>query len=113
MTTTLTGAQFKAQRERMGLSTAWLARRWGVTLLTVQRWENTTISEATARRFLQLVDRYNTQVQTLAGAGAPTISVPRTDDQVTDGYPSAWHRSIAFTAAATTGAELVYLQEGP
>ena len=55
----MTPALFKATRETLGLSVAWLARRWGVRRQSVDRWESgeRSIPDAIALD-LQSLDAY-------------------------------------------------------
>lgn len=105
----MTPAEFKARRESLGLSSAWLAKRWGVSLLSVQRWErNRAMPPLVERDFAAIEDEADMAVADGIRLGAATISVPRTDAESTDGYPSAYHRALALRVARETGAELVF-----
>lgn len=105
----MTPAEFKARRERMGLSTQWLATRWGVSLLSVQRWErNRAIPDALAADFESIEDAFRDAVDTGAWAGKRVLTVPRVDAESLDGYPPAYHRAVALGIAERTGARIVY-----
>ena len=108
----MTPAEFKARREALGLSSAWLAKRWGVSLMSVQRWErNRTMPGAVALDFEHLERAARDAVADGAARGASVIEVPRTDAESTDGYPSAYHRAVALRVAEATGARIEFAGE--
>lgn len=105
----MTPAEFKARRERMGLSTQWLATRWGVSLLSVQRWErNRAIPDGLAADFESIEDAFRDAVDTGEWESRDVLSVPRVDSESTDGFPSAYHRAVALGIAERTGARIVF-----
>ena len=109
----MTPAEFKARREALGLSTRWLAERWGVSHLSVQRWErNRAIPAELARDFEAIEDQADATVALGVEREDGSIGIPRTDAQSMDGYPAAYHRAVALRIARETGAELVFRYEG-
>lgn len=106
----MTPAEFKATRETLGLSSQWLADRWGVALYSVQRWERSrALPEELAIDIEGLVTRMRDEVDRAAfGGGARVIEVPRMDVESPDEMPAAYHRAVAFAAARRTGARIVY-----
>jgi len=104
----MTPAEFKARRERMGLS----AQRWGVSLLSVQRWErNRAIPDALAADFESIEDAFRDAVDTGAWVERGVLAVPRVDAESLDGYPSAYHRAVALAIAERTGARIEFGDE--
>lgn len=105
----MTPAELKARRERMGLSAQWLAARWGVSLLSVQRWERSrAIPDALAADFESIEDAFRDAVDTGAWRGERVLTVPRVDAESLDGYPSAYHRAVALAIAERTGARIEF-----
>lgn len=109
----MTPAEFKATREALGLSSQWLADRWGVALYSVQRWERSrALPEELAIDIEGLVTRMRDEVDRAAfGGGDLVIEVPRTDAESPDEMPAAYHRAVAFAVARVTGARIVYAGE--
>jgi hypothetical protein len=105
----VTPAEVKAWRERMGLSTRWLAERWDCPEQSVQRWERSRVLPAGLVADLwKLIRTFTVEASTLAASGAATIWVPRTDADSPDGRPAAWHRAVGLEAAAITSATLTF-----
>lgn len=106
----MTPAEFKATREALGLSSQWLADRWGVALYSVQRWERSrTLPEELSLDIEGLVRRMEVDVdRTAFGGGDRIIEVPRTDAESPDEMPAAYHRAVALAVARRTGARIVY-----
>lgn len=105
----MTPAEFKARREALGLSTRWLADRWGVSHLSVQRWErNRAIPPELERDFADIERRADDTVKACVEREPESIEVPRTDANSVDGYPAAYHRAVALRIARETGAEIVF-----
>lgn len=106
----MTPAEFKATREALGLTSQWLADRWGVALYSVQRWERSrTLPEELAIDVEGLVSRMRDDIDRAAfGGGDRVIEVPRTDAESPDEMPAAYHRAVALAAARRTGARIVY-----
>ena len=105
-------AEFKAKREAMGLSSAWLAKRWGVSLMSVQRWErNKEMPKAVQLDFLNLMDDFADEVEQGIAEDAPIISVPRIDAASPDEFPSAYHRAIAERVTEQKRARIVFTEE--
>lgn len=106
----MTPAEFKATREALGLSSQWLADRWGVALYSVQRWERSrALPEELAVDIEGLVTRMRDEVDRAAfGGGDRVIEVPRTDAESPDEMPAAYHRAVACAAARRTGARIAF-----
>lgn len=106
----MTPAEFKATRESLGLSSQWLADRWGVALYSVQRWERgRTLPEELSIDIEGLVSKMRDDIDRAAfGGGGRVIEVPRTDAESPDEMPSAYHRAVAIAVARRTGARIVY-----
>lgn len=108
----MTPAEFKARRESLGLSTAWLARRWDVSLMSVQRWERNRPMPTLVERDFDAIVRYAyAAVADGVDRGDPVLTVPRTDAESPDGYPSAYHRAVALRIADRTGARIEFAGE--
>lgn len=109
----MTPAELKATREALGLSSQWLADRWGVALYSVQRWERgRTLPEELAIDVEGLVSRMRDDVDRASfGGGDRVIEVPRTDTESPDEMPAAYHRAVALAVARETGARIVYTGE--
>lgn len=103
----LTPAEFKANRERMGLSTRWLATRWNTQEQSVQRWErHRQPPPEFVEDLLDLVDLFDAQVVTYLTSAHHQYVVPRVS--VVDGYPAPWWRAAALEASRHTGAAITY-----
>lgn len=109
----MTPAELKSTREALGLSSQWLADRWGVALYSVQRWERgRTLPEELAVDLEGLVRRMGVDVERMSlGGGDRVIEVPRTDAESPDEMPAAYHRAVALAVARETGARIVYAGE--
>lgn len=94
----MTPAELKAWRERLGLSTRWLAERWHVRELTVQRWErDRQAPDGVLADMQQLIAAYRIQAATLAATGQKAVEVPRVDSATPDpAWPAAWYRAVAL-----------------
>lgn len=106
----MTPAELKGWRERLGLSTRWLAKRWNVRELTVQRWErNRQPPDEVVADMWQLVTIYRQQAADLAAAPDEVALVPRVE-AVNQGqpWPAAWQRAVAIES----GKRLQFLEEG-
>lgn len=101
----MTPAENKALRESMGLTLKWLADRWGVTVQSVKRWENSrTPPPLIAKDMLDLKRRFDGEVQKLVENGGRCVKVPRRDRDCTGSEQSAaWVRAIAQRAREQTG----------
>ena len=105
----MTPAEFKARREAMGLSTQWLATRWNVSLMSVQRWErNRSMPSGLAEDFETIEDGFREDVDMGIDESLPVLRVPRVDSDSDDGFPAAYHRAVALRIAERTGAQLVF-----
>lgn len=110
----MTPAEFKATRERLGLTVRWLAERWGVQETTIQRWErNRALPSDLAEDMGGLAGRFDVQVDALRAAGAAVLRVPRRDGESPDQMPAAWHRAAALTAVAGTGSRIEWIPGEP
>ncbi len=110
MTGELTPAEVKAWRERMGLSTRWLAERWGTPEPSVQRWERRrSLPPGLVADFTGIIADFDARVESLAAAGHDRYVVPRVSS--VEGYPAAWHRAVALAASLRTGARLDFAAE--
>jgi len=111
----LTPAEAKSIRERMGLSTRWLAQRWERDERLVQRWERMRVLPAPlATDLTNLRAHFAAQVQALADDPAvDPIMVPRVDPDSADGFPAAWHRAVGLAAADLTGRRLRFTEPDP
>jgi len=105
--TTVTAADFRAARERYGLTVQWLADTLRVRQRTVHRWEagHTPIPDGVADElaawhaaYLDAVTEYNDHAE----AGGPVL-VPRLDADSVDNFPAAFHRAAALEAVMTCG----------
>ena len=104
--TTISPAELKCQRERMGLTTKWLAERWDVAELSVKRWEKNRVMPAEfTEDWLALLYDYAQQVDTYSRRD--TIIVPRVN---TDSlaYPGAFYRSAGLDANRETSAPIEF-----
>lgn len=112
----MTPAEFKATREHLGLTSKWLAERWGVAVHSVERWEKDRILPDDLLEDLLLIKRYADELIGIAvkhgenGLQIETpLDVPRTaKDDYNKEYPPAFWRMIAWEAADRTGDRIVY-----
>jgi hypothetical protein len=110
----VTPAEVKAWRERMGLSTRWLAERWERPEPSVQRWERArTLPVGLVTDLQTLIHEFDQQVTSLVASARQLIWVPRTDADSPDDRPATWHRAVALTAARQTGATLTFIDPSP
>lgn len=103
---TISPAELKCQRERMGLTTKWLAERWDVAEYSVKRWEtNRLLPTEFIEDWLALMYDYAQQVDTYSKRDA--IIVPRVNmDSLA--YPGAFYRSAGLDANRETGAPIEF-----
>ena len=105
----MTPAELKCARERLGLTTQWLADRWGVALYSVKRWETSrTVPDDLAADVEVMLDRMDGAIESGRFCADRVIEVPRTDAESPGGMPAAYHRAVAFEVARETGARLKY-----
>ena len=100
----MNGAEFKVLRESLGLSLAWLAKRWGLeSERGPKRWQerNEPIPEARAADMEQLaaiadglVEWQLTELLADA-AGDRRLLVPRVDADSPDEFPASFYRAVA------------------
>lgn len=108
----MTPAEFKCTRELLGLSTRWLADRWGVSHLSVQRWErDRTLPDELARDVDDMADGFWRLVRDGMARSDGSIEVPRTDAACRGELPSAYYRRAAAIVARTTEGEIVFRAE--
>lgn len=103
---TIRPAELKCQRERMGLTTKWVAERWDVAEYSVKRWENNRLlpAEFTEDWVAMLYD-YEQQINTYSQRDV--IIVPRVNvDSLA--YPGAFYRSAGLDANRETGAPIEF-----
>lgn len=110
----MTPAEFRVVRERLGLTTKWLAEFFGVQHRNVQVWDRgdrpqgvptaraTTLREL-ERAARQQVDELGAQLRRRRRDGRPLLRTYRTDAeyQEHDGgpYSASWHRALVGRAA--------------
>lgn len=111
----INSAEMKCLRESMGLTTKWLAIRWGVAESSVKRWEHTRLLHEPLEQDLRaLKKRFDTEVRQQADAadsnshtGRQTIlTVPRVDGHAGGDYPASWYRAIAQQVRDRCGARI-------
>ena len=100
----MNGATFRATRERLGLTTRWIADELDVNERSVHRWENgqSPIPEGVVGALEEwgaLHDQYVTEAR-------DPVVVPRTGHR--GGFPAAWWRAVAAEAHREHGAGIDY-----
>ena len=122
----MTSAEFRVLRERLGLTTNWLAQHLDVLNRSVQRWDRgdraQTVPAEPARamreleqqardRVDELVQQLHTQADSLSGQRLPTVTTYVTDEQyqVLNGGPwtASWHRAVVGRAMEAYGRPVV------
>lgn len=107
----VTGADFRATREKFGLTVQWVADALRVRERTVHRWESGTVLipegvtdelavwraayRDTADQFAAAIEEDRDETQ----PHAAVLLVPRLDRHSLDRYPAAFHRAAALEAA--------------
>lgn len=105
----MTPAELKSRREALGLPVRWLAERWGVSTVTVQRWERDRAVPTELADDLRGIElAADDLARGLADAGGD-VAVPATDAESPDGMPAAYHRAVALRAVARSGGRIVYM----
>lgn len=108
----MTPAEFKCCRESLGLSTRWLADRWGVSEYSVQRWErNRILPDDLQADLLGLQVRFAAEISKGVGERGETIIVPRTNVDSVQGFPAAWWRLIAWQVRLKTEGLILYYDD--
>ena len=125
----LTGAELKAMREYLGLSTAWMAEKLVIGERRIQRMESA--QEPMAEPVVKLIDKAQADAQDLvekmtplyrrkvkAAGGAPALlPTYRIDKDGFDAgleYPARWHRHVAARICdGAPGAIIVYNDQMP
>lgn len=108
----LTPAEFKCLRASLGLTTKWLADRWGVAEFSVKRWERARmLPEEFSEDMLGLRRRFLDEVDQGKACVADSISVPRTDRDTDLGFPSAWWQLIAWRVHEETGQMILFYDD--
>lgn len=107
-------AEMKCLRESLGLSTAWLARRWDVAERSVQRWERDRQLPVALEEDLErlAVERDQQVAAIVRESGNAPILVPRLDREG-DEWPAEWHRAVALIAQKRTGRRIEFLPDTP
>lgn len=110
MGTTMTSAEFKCLRESMGLTTKWLAARWGVAEHSVQRWErNRTLPDELAEDMARLKMQFDGEAERASELGGDYFLVPRNDRfRNEDDMPAAWHHMIAQRVSERTKIRILF-----
>lgn len=123
----MTGAELRATREYLGLSTKWIADHLVIGERRIQRMESgkesipqvivdliERIHAHTAELCEQLSATYRRKVKASGGASVllPTYRVDRASEVAGLEYPSRWHRHVAARVASSCpGAVLTYIDE--
>ena len=112
----MTNAEFKAQREALGLTSRDVAELFGVRQATVTSWE-AGIRPIPNRRAVELRGlsaKFYRQADVLAHGDGDVIHVPRNDGEKTDGsMPARWQRQAALVAARESGKRIEYTTAHP
>ena len=112
--TPMTNAEFKCLREKLGLTTNWLSKRWNVADNTVKRWErNREIPVLLADDLRDLLGEFDASVAEACATCGPGVAmiVPRIDAETTDGRPATWHHAIAQAVSEETGCRILFLDD--
>lgn len=105
----MTPAELKCAREGLGLSTGWLADRWGVAVMTVKRWERDRAVPAEAAADMdRMVREFERSVADGVARADGYIEVPRTDADSLGPYPASYYRAVAREVARRTGGTIAY-----
>ena len=123
----MTGAEFLATREHLGLTSRWLADHLGVAERSVVRWgdDQSPVPPGVADEILALEERAWDRVHELEAEATatqhkgeePVITVYRTNEAAaasgeTGGYPAAWYRAIGIRVRERLASvRLVYSDE--
>lgn len=96
----MTGIEFKARREYLGLDQDWIAARLGLTSeRQVRRWESgdAPIPEGVRHELDQWEAATAAEVDAISAAldDPPTLALPRDDDA----WPARWHRHVGIRVA--------------
>lgn len=112
---TITPAEFRCLRERLGLTENWLAERWGVAKQSVIRWERyRELPTAIADDLMKIKQNFDSSVENLAKKykAGDTLSIPATrdNDDVASmaRYPQRMVRAIAWAVHEKTGCKIAY-----
>lgn len=108
----MTPAEFKSCRQSMGLTTAWLAHRWGVAERSVQRWERDRIlPDNLAADLAGLQVRFAAEVAKAVEEDGDAIIVPRTNLDSVGGFPASWWQLVAWAAHLQTDGMILYYDD--
>ncbi|WP_033518466.1 helix-turn-helix domain-containing protein [Bifidobacterium cuniculi] len=108
----MTPAEFKSCRESLGLSTRWLADRWGVSEYSVQRWERSRLlPDDLQADLLGLQVRFAAEVAKGIEEHGDAIIVPRTNAESVQDFPATWWRLIAWQIRLKTGGVILYYDD--
>lgn len=100
----MNGATFKAVRERLGLTTRWVADELGVAERSVHRWEADT--SPIPDGVVEALESWETLHVNRVAAADDVVVIPRTGER--DGLPASWWRSVAAEARREHGSEIDY-----
>lgn len=126
----MTAAEFRIARERLGVTGDWIAWRLDVTGRTVRRWEqgSARIPAGAGQDVRDLVDHQDQFVAAISERfrldgpdedGASWAAVYPDDESLAEEhpeveYPASWHRAAMGRVAASLGwLRLRYLDEDP
>lgn len=107
----MTCAEFKATRERLGLTSHNLANILDVNQSTITTWEAgiSPIPDHRARQLSLLAQRFDDQVETRRDEPGDVLFVPRNDSERKDtSTPARWQRQVALAAARESGKRIMY-----
>ncbi|MET8985806.1 DUF1870 family protein [Nonomuraea wenchangensis] len=113
----MTDAELKVVREFLGLSLQWLADHLGVSLRTVQHWEQGKYAIPDGVRLsigqLETVagQQVTAGVELLKDAADVAMAIPRAEKDCPAGcpWPPSWHRAVAARVAQEVpGLSIVY-----
>ena len=114
----MNAAAFRASREYLGLTTAWVAAQLGVNERTVRSWEQgrARVPDGVAEQMYRwewatddAVDKY---VAEFVDEPGRVLVVARTDEEAPGGWPARWHRHVtARVALEVSGLAIGYRGE--
>lgn len=121
----MSGATLRVTRERLGLTTRWLAEHLDVAERTVHRWENehSTIPPGVRRAVEHLAEETEQMVAEnvaeLLGTDRAVVETYRTDEHLARhrpdaSWPASWHRAlVGRLALEVPGLGIVYADDQP
>lgn len=109
----ISGAELRSYTEAMGLSVAWLSKRWGSTESTIKNWMLGAhdVPERIAEDVRSMMDDTDTALDALIDSLTPGAVLPtyRTDREYREAlgdeapYNAPWHRTLCARAADEVG----------